>query len=74
MTERFMTDDFILFSSTYVRNLCILIYDCEIDIETPLAEGGRGGGSPCRLSILRNANVARLFRLSMAMLHVECKK
>ena len=32
------------------------------------------GGSPCRLSILRNANVACLCRLFMPMSHAEFKK
>ena len=32
------------------------------------------GGSPCRVSILRNANVACLCRLFMPMSHVESKK
>ena len=32
------------------------------------------GGSPCRLSILRNGNVACLCRLFMPMSHVEFKK
>ena len=39
--------------------------------------GGRGRldwGSPCRLSILRNANVACLCRLCMPMSHSEFKK
>ena len=36
--------------------------------------GALDGGSPCRLSILRNANVACLCRLFMAMSHVEYKK
>ena len=35
-------------------------------------EGALDGGSPCRLSILRNVNVARLCRLSMPISHVEC--
>ena len=36
-------------------------------------EGG-GGGPQCRMSILRNGNVACLCRLFMAMSHVEFKK
>ena len=36
--------------------------------------GAFDGGSPYRLSILRNANVACLCRLFMAMSHVEFKK
>ena len=38
------------------------------------SEGALDGGSPCRLSNLRNANVACLCRLFMAMSHVEFKK
>ena len=36
--------------------------------------GAFDGGAPCRLSILRYANVACLCRLSMPMSHVEFKK
>ena len=36
--------------------------------------GALEGGSPCRLSISRNANVACLCRLFMPMSHVEFKK
>ena len=36
--------------------------------------GALDGGPPCRLSILRNANVACLCRLFMPMSHVEFKK
>ena len=36
--------------------------------------GAIDGGSPCRLSILRDANVACLCRLFMPMSHVEFKK
>ena len=36
--------------------------------------GALDGLSPCRLSILRNANVACLCRLFIAMSHVEFKK
>ena len=39
-----------------------------------LTAGALDGGSPCRLSILRNANVACLCRLLMSMSHVEFKK
>ena len=48
--------------------------------EGAVSEGQRGslgalnGGSPCRLSILRNGNVACLCRLFMPMSHVEFKK
>ena len=35
---------------------------------------GGGGGSQYRLSILRNADVARLCRLFVPMSHVELKK
>ena len=37
-------------------------------------QGGRQGESPCRLSILRNANVTCLCRLFMPMSHVKFKK
>ena len=37
-------------------------------------EGALDGGSPCRVSILRNANVACFCRLFMPMSHVEFKK
>ena len=37
-------------------------------------KGALDWGSPCRLSILRNANVACLCRLCMPMSHVEFKK
>ena len=37
-------------------------------------DGALDGGSPCRLSILRNANVACFCRLFMAMSGVEFKK
>ena len=33
-----------------------------------------GGGSPCRLSILRNGNVACLCRVFVPMSHVKFKK
>ena len=36
--------------------------------------GGRVGGSPCRMSILRNAYVACLCRLFVPLSHVEFKK
>ena len=36
--------------------------------------GGLDGGSPCLVSILRNANVACLCHLFMPMSHVEFKK
>ena len=36
--------------------------------------GAVDGGSPCRLSILRNANVTCLCRLFVPMSHVEFKK
>ena len=35
---------------------------------------GGGGGSQCRLSILRNGNVACLCRLFMPMSHIKFKK
>ena len=39
-----------------------------------LKGGALDGGSPCRVSILRNAYVACLCRLFMPMSHVEFKK
>ena len=36
--------------------------------------GALDGGSRCRMSILRNGNVACLIRLFMPMAHVEFKK
>ena len=41
---------------------------------TTVPIGALDGGSPCRLSILRNANVACLCHLFMAMSNVEFKK
>ena len=50
-------------------NICI-----EVIIEKGPLTGGGGGGSPCHLSFLRNANVACLCRLFMPMSHVEFKR
>ena len=44
------------------------------DSKTAGALDGGGGGSPCRMSILRNANVACLCRLLMPISHVEFNK
>ena len=35
---------------------------------------GMGGGPQCRMSILRNGNVACFYRLFLPMSHVEFKK
>ena len=43
-------------------------------VSTDLALTGGGGGVPCRLSVLRNGNVACVCRLFMPMSHVEFEK
>ena len=37
-------------------------------------DGGGGGGPQCRMSILRNGNVACLYRLFSSFSHVEFQK
>ena len=45
-----------------------------IGISIPMEDGALDGGPQCRMSILRNANVACHCRLFSPMSHVEFKK
>ena len=47
---------------------------CRLKPWEPFTEGALDGGSPCRLSNLRNANVTCTCHLSMPMSPVEFKK
>ena len=62
-----------VFVRVFVR-ACVCLCVCVCVCGGGSSGGALDGGSPCRLSILRNANVACLCRLFMSMSHVEFKK